>query len=148
MSFANAAGDIAVALAEVSSFRQVFGSPVTFKIPTTPTWPGGTAINPDTNTPYDALTVRTNAEFTTVVVTCLIIEKQGSPLRPQSDVRFEAGGLFESMDVILDVDAADYATIAAASAFTVNGVDYTLEETKPFSLGGTLYRYLIYGAQD
>ena len=54
-------------------------------VPTTPRWPDGTRINPDTNTPYSAMVVQENAAFTTVTVICSVIMKEASPTRPQAD---------------------------------------------------------------
>lgn len=125
--------------------RTEFGSPCVFHVPVAPTWPGGTKINPDTGRPYDATAVRLNAAFTDVTKTVLIILKQGSPLRPQADANFAEAGLMSGMDIILDLDALDKTDVGAASEFTIGTVDYKLEEFKPFELGGTLYRWLIYG---
>jgi hypothetical protein len=139
--------DIADFITATKGLRSGQGSPVTFLVPQEPTWPPGTAINPDTNTPYDAMVKRTNAEYDEVVKTCGVILKQASPLRPQSDIRVEPAGIMEAQDIILDVDSDDYPDIAEASDFMVNGQTYTVEERKPFSIGGQLYRYLIYGAE-
>jgi hypothetical protein len=139
--------DIAGFMAASRQMRELFGSPVTFKVPQDPVWPAGTAINPDTNQPYDAMIVRTNPPDVEIVKTCLLILKEGSPLRPQSDVRYQPVGVLEAMDIILDVDSADWPDVSSASDFTVNSKTYVVEEFKPFSLNGQLYRYLVYGAE-
>jgi hypothetical protein len=131
----------------LDDFRQTFGSQVTFLVPTTPTWPEGTAINPDTGTPYDAMIVQANAEYTEVTMTCLIIVKEASPLRPGSDVRFEPAGQVESMDIIIDISIADWATVNQASDFIINDKTYNVEENKPFSIGNEEWRVLVYGAE-
>lgn len=130
-----------------ASLRDQLGAPVSFKVPVAPAWPGGTKINPDTGEPYDATIKRTNAPFTEVVKTALIILKQGSPLRPQSDTQTVALGEMSGMDIIIDLDAGDYAAVKDASEMIVAGLEYRIREFKPFSLGGSIYRYLVYGME-
>lgn len=127
--------------------RAAFGSPCVFHVPVVPSWPAGTKINPDTGRPYSATAVRSNAEFTDVTKTVLVILKQGSPLRPQADTHWEEAGLLSGMDIILDIDADDYPVVAEAVEFTINTLNYRVEETKPFELSGTRYRWLIYGME-
>ncbi len=127
--------------------RTQLGSPCIFQIPVAPEWPGGTKINEDTGEPYDPTIVRTNAEFTEVTITVLIILKQGSPLRPQSDTRTTALGDVSGMDLILDVAEADWPTIEAATELKLNGLDYHIREQKPFSVAGIRYRRLIYAEE-
>lgn len=133
--------------AAAKRLRSNFGSDCVFHVPVVAAWPGGTKINPDTGRPYDATAVRTNAGFTNVTRKVLIILKQGSPLRPQADARFEEAGLLSGMDIILDLDADDYAAVQNAVEFTINGLNYKLEEWKPFELANTRYRWLIYGME-
>lgn len=130
-----------------SQLRVQLGTPVVFQVPIAPAWPGGTKINPDTNLPYDAAIKRTNGEFTDITKTVLIILKQGSPLRPQADTLWEQVGDSTGMDIILDVAAADYAAVEEASEVIVNGLRYKIEEQKPFSLGGSVYRFLFYAKE-
>lgn len=125
--------------------RQRFGAECTFHVPQPPVYAAGTRINPDTGEPYSAMAVRTNNAFADVVRTVLIIVKQGSPLRPQSDTHVEAAGMLSGMDIILDV--ADEDKVDTASEFTINGLRYKLEEWKPFSVGGQMYRWLCYGME-
>lgn len=140
--------DLAGFIAAQDELRSSAGTPAQFGVPTVPQWPAGTKINPDTGEPYDATVVATNPPYDMVEVTVLIIEKQGSPLRPQADQSWSPSGLREGMDIILDVATADYeATVAEASMFTVLGQDYSIEEAKPFGIGGQVYRYLVYGAE-
>lgn len=139
--------DIAGFRAAAKQLRAQFGSPCLFSIPVAATWPGGTKINADTGRPYDATVVRTNAAFTTTTKTVLIIMKQGSPLRPQPDATFAEPGLMSGMDIILDLDNDDYAAVQNASEFTIDTLDYKVEEFKPFGLAGQLYRWLVYGMQ-
>lgn len=130
-----------------AALRAEMGAPVTFKVPVKPVWPEATKINPNTGEPYDATINPTSAPFTEVVKTCLIILKQGSPLRPQSDTQAAASGEMSGMDIILDLAASDYVEVENASEMTVNGLPYRIREFKPFSLGGVLYRWLVYGMQ-
>ena len=51
------------------------------------------------------------------------------------------------MDIILDVAQADYEEVEEASEMIINGLEYRVREVKPVSLGGVLYRYLIYGQE-
>lgn len=139
--------DITGFIAAQDQLREDLGAPVTFRIPQDPVWPAGTKINPDTGEPYSAMVQRTNAEFAEMEVKALIIAKQGSPMRPQADTHFEQAGLLGGMDIILDVAITGYEQVSAASQFQVNGEDFALEEWKPFSLGGVLYRYLAYGLE-
>lgn len=142
------AAEIAAFRSTQDQLRQQAGTVAMFGVPTTPQWPAGTKINPDTGAPYDATVVPENAAYEQTPVTVLVIEKQGSPLRPQADPSFTPSGLREGMDIILDVAVADYeATVANASMFTVLGADYNIVEAKPFSLGGQTYRYLVYGQE-
>jgi hypothetical protein len=127
--------------------RGAMGNQVTFHVPQQPQWPAGTRINPDTGVPYDAMLVRENAEFSDIVVTVGVVLKEASPLRPQSDVRFEPAGLLENMDVILDVDADDYAAVKDATEFTYADHRYRLVEWKPFEVAGMRYRWLAYGQE-
>jgi hypothetical protein len=147
MSFTIGTGDVADFVAAQDSLRAQLGAEVTFGVPTDPQWPEGTAINADTGVPFDATVVQSNAEFDYTTITCLVIEKQGSPLRPQADTYFNQSGFRSGMDIILDVATADYeATVANATTFTVDGDDFSVEEAKPFSIGTTIYRYIVYGA--
>jgi hypothetical protein len=139
--------DLAGFFAATRQHRAAFGSPCVFHVPVVAAWPGGTKINPDTGRPYDATAVRTNAGFTDITKTVNIILKQGSPLRPQADAQFEEAGMLSGMDIILDLDAADYAAVQGAVEFTIVTLNYKLEEFKPFELGGTMYRYLVYGME-
>lgn len=141
------APDVAGFLAAGKRLRQNLGSTVTLHVPVAPQWPAGTKINPDTGKPYDAMVRRTNAEFTDVEITGLIIAKQGSPMRPQADTAWEQVGLLSGMDIIIDVDADDYAAAGEATQFTVDGLDYTVEEWKPFELADQRYRWLLYGKE-
>lgn len=140
--------DIEEFVAAQDELRAKFGNPVTFRIPTTPQWPTGTRINPDTGRPYDSTLVRENAEFTEITVTALVIEKQGSPLRPQTSEQFSALGQLSGMDIILDLSDEDNTATIEASEFHVLEQDYHLEERKPFALGGRIYRYLVYGMEN
>lgn len=147
--------DVAGFVAAQQDLRQQGGNDIIFSVPVTPTWPAGTKINPDTGEPYDAMVVRSNAEFTTVTVRCLVLLKEGSPLRPQADTHFAEPGLMTGMDIILDIDAAlragqsqtDYTTVSDATEFQYASKNYAVDEWKPFELGGTLYRYLCYGQE-
>jgi hypothetical protein len=129
------------------SLRSVLGAPVIFKIPNEKTWPEGTKINPDTGYPYDSTIKQTDAEFTEMTKTCLVILKQASPLRPQSDTMIEASGEMSGMDIILDVAHTDYLDIEGAVQMTVNGLDYKVREAKPVQIAGQIYRELVYGEQ-
>lgn len=139
--------DIPGFVAATKRLRAEAGQQVVFSVPTVPTWPTGTRLNPDTDEPYDVMVVRANAAFTTVTLRVLVILKQGSPLRPQADTQFSQAGELSGMDIILDVDAEDYPSVQDASEFLVNLKTYRVEEWKPFGLGPTLYRYLLYGME-
>lgn len=128
-----------------NELREKMGTPITFKIPIPPTYAEGVKINPDTGEPYEALAPRTNAEFEDVVKTCLIIQKQASPLRPQADTQMVAAGERLGLDIIVDIATADYDAVEAATEMLINGLEYRVREAKPFSTGDTVYRYLIYG---
>lgn len=141
------APDVPAFIEAQANLRVTLGAPVTFKVPVAKTWPGGTKINPDTNLPYDATIQPTSATFTEVVKTCLVILKQGSPLRPQSDAEIVALGEMSGMDIILDLAAVDKPEVEAASQMVVNTLTYHIREFKPFSLGGILYRWLVYGEE-
>lgn len=141
------APNVAGYIAAQANLRTMLGAPVTFKVPVAQVWPGGTKINPDTGEPYDPTILPTSAPFTEVVKTCLIILKQGSPLRPQTDTVQAASGDMSGMDIILDLAEADYASVENASEMVINGLPYRVREFKPFSIGGTLYRWLVYGQQ-
>lgn len=127
--------------------RETTGSPVVFKIPVAAVWPGGTKLNPTTGEPYDATIKPTSAAFTDVTKTVGIILKQGSPLRPQPDTQFSAAGEMSGMDIILDVAESDYPDVEAATEIVANGLTYRVEEAKPFSIHGIIYRRLIYGEE-
>jgi hypothetical protein len=139
--------DIAGFVAASQQLRELFGVDCVFHVPQDPVWPAGTRINADTGEPYSAMVKRTNAEFTDVTKTVLLILKQGSPLRPQADTHFSEAGLLSGMDLILDVDAADYPDIVGATELTTQGLDYKIEERKPFSLANNEYRWLIYAME-
>lgn len=141
------APNVAGFTAAQANLRKALGTPITFKTPVAPTWPGGTKIDPDTALPYDATIKRANAPFTTAIKTCLIILKQGSPLRPQSDTQSAPVGEMSGMDIIIDLAAEDYADVKAASEVVVNGLEYRIREFKPFGFAGTVYRYLVYGME-
>lgn len=130
-----------------ANLRSMLGEPVTFKVPVAKVWPGGTKINPDTGLPYDSTIKQTSAEFTDVVKVCLLIYKRGSPLRPQGDTAVAASGEMSGMDMIIDLAADDKPDVEDAAEVTVQGLDYRVDEMKPFSLAGTSYRWLVYGKQ-
>lgn len=139
--------DIAGFVSAQDEMRSSLGVAVNFGVPQTPQWPTGVAINPDTGFPYDATAVQSNAEYLFTEVTCLIIEKRGVPLRPQGSQFNGPSGVRDGIDVVLDVGTADYeTTVADATYFTVAGLNYMVEEGKPFTIGGTVYRWLVYGA--
>lgn len=130
-----------------ADLRARLGSPVVFKVPVVPTWPGGTKLNPTTGEPYDATIKRTNPPFTEITKTCLVILKQASPLRPQSDSQQEPTGEMSGMDIIIDIADADYADVENASEMVVNGLTYRVREAKPIGLAAERYRRLIYGME-
>lgn len=127
--------------------RSLLGKQVVFRLPVAATWPEGTKLNPDTGEPYDATIEPTGPAFTEVTKTCLVIIKEASPLRPQTDTETAASGEMSGMDIILDVAVADYPEVEDATEMTVNGLDYRIREAKPFSLAEEKYRWLIYGMQ-
>lgn len=138
--------EIADFIAAQNEMRATAGVTASFGVPTTPEWPEGTAINPDTGEPFDATLVQANDEFEWTDITVLVIEKQGSTTRAQADPSYSESGMREGMDIILDVAAADYeATVANATMFKVLGIDYLLEEARPYAMGDTTYRYLVFG---
>lgn len=139
--------DINGFIAASQFLRTQFGNNITFSIPQPPTWPGGTRINPDTGEPYSAMAVRTNAEFTTASITALVILKEASPLRPQSDTKVSEVGLMSGMDIILDLDASDYPTVQNAVEFVYSGRHYRIEEWKPFEVANITYRWLCYAEE-
>lgn len=139
--------DVAGFVAAGKTLRAQGGQDVVFSVPTVPSWPAGTRLNPDTNEPYDVMIVRSNAAFTEITVRVLVILKEASPLRPQADTHFSQVGEMSGQDIILDVDADDYPLIEGATEFRVNTKNYKVEEFKPFGLGAVLYRWLIYGME-
>lgn len=139
--------DIPGFVAATKRLRAEAGQQVVFSVPTVPTWPTGTRLNPDTGEPYDVMVVRQNAAFTTVTLRVLVILKEASPLRPQADTHFSQVGDMSGMDIILDVDADDYDSVQDASEFVVGPKSYRVEEWKPFGLGAVLYRWLAYGME-
>jgi hypothetical protein len=141
--------DMAGFVVTQAELREIAGTPVVFRVPTDPVWPEGTKINPQTGRPYDpTIKPQSGGSYTNVSVTALIILKQGSPLRPQSDTEFKAVGLMSGMDLILDVSPADRERVDLATRIVVNALEYELMEWKPFSLGGEIYRWLCYGQQE
>ena len=139
--------DLTGFFAAAGVLRQTFGDLITFSVPQPPTWPAGTRINPDTNMPYSAMVVSSTPEFTQVTITASVILKEASPLRPQADSMFVAAGLMSGMDIILDVDNADYTTVQDATDFTYVTKNYHVEEFKPFEMANVTYRWLIYGKE-
>jgi hypothetical protein len=127
--------------------RQSFGDTIVFSVPQNPVWPSGTRLNPDTGQPYSAMAVRSNAEFTTVSIIAGVILKEASPLRPQADTVFAASGLMSGMDIILDIDSADYPTVRDATEFVYAGKTYDAVEWKPFEMANVTYRWLCYGKE-
>jgi hypothetical protein len=134
-------------IAAQANMRGLLGAEVTFKVPVAQVWPEGAKINPTTLQPYDPTILPTSDPFTEIVERCLVIIKQASPLRPQADTQAAASGEMSGMDIILDVAQADYEEVEDASEMTVNGLEYRVREVKPISVGGILYRYLIYGQE-
>lgn len=130
-----------------NELRTSMGSDCVFHIPNTQTWPSGTKLNPTTGRPYDATVVQSNARFADITKTVLIIEKQGSPLRPQADPTWSQAGRMEGMDIILDISGPDWGAVLDASEFTISGQNYKLVESKPFELANTIYRWLVYGQE-
>lgn len=141
------APDIAGFIAADKDMRSRFGNPIIFSVPTTPEWPDGTRINPDTNTPYSAMVVQENEVFTTVTIICSVIMKEASPTRPQADSQFAEPGLMSGMDLILDVDGDDFPVVQHASEFAYAGRNFKVEEQKPFAMANITYRWLIYGKE-
>lgn len=139
--------DTASFFAAAQQLRASFGDTITFSVPQDPVWPTGTQLNPDTGEPYSAMVVRTNQEYTTVTITASVILKEASPLRPQADSMFVAAGLMSGMDIILDVDSADYPTVQDATDFVYAGKNYHVEEWKPFEMANVTYRWLCYGKE-
>lgn len=103
-----------------------------------------TKINPDTELPYDSTVERTNAAYVDITKTCIIIKKQASPLRPQADTQLTAEGEGSGVDTIIDIGGADYEDVEDATTVTMEGFDYRIRESKPFSIGGKIYRFLVY----
>ena len=131
-------------IAAADALRADFGTVAQFGVPTTPQWPPGTAINPDTGAPYDATVVQVNPEFVLTPITVLLIELH----RPRPDKGWSESGLREGMDIALDVAAADYdAVVSQATSFEVMGKSYNVEEGKPFSIANQTYRWLVYGSE-
>lgn len=138
--------EIAGFVSAQNELRETAGVVASFGVPTTPQWPEGTAINPDTGEPFDATLVQANDEFEWTDLTVLVIEKLGTPGRSQADINFTESGMREGMDITLDVSTADYeTTVVNATTFRVLSIDYQLEEARPYAMGGTTYRYLVYG---
>ena len=127
--------------------RAQFGDSTTFLVPIDPIWPVGTKINPDTGEPYNAMAVRSNTPFNQVTITCLVILKEASPLRPQASVQWSEVGIMSGMDIILDVDADDYDTVKDATEFEYATKNYKAEEWKPFQMADIIYRWLCYGKE-
>lgn len=130
-----------------AGLRSQLGLEVVFKVPIAEVWPGGTKINPDTGEPYDPTIKPTSDPFTELTKRCLVILKQASPLRPQSDSENEASGEMSGMDIIVDIAETDYAEVEDATEMIVNELNYRIRETKPFALADTRYRRLIYGQE-
>jgi hypothetical protein len=141
------APDINLFIEAQEELREKLGAEVTFKVPVAQTWPEGAKINPTTQQPYDPTILPTSDPFTEIVKRCLVIIKQASPLRPQADTQAAASGEMSGMDIILDVAQADYEEVEEASEMIVNDLEYRVREVKPISVGGILYRYLIYGQE-
>lgn len=139
--------DIEPFVAAQNNLREQAGTLVVFKLPTEPKWPIGTKINPTTKRPYDPTIVQENEGFTEKSIKALVILKQGSPLRPQTDTEMEPVGLQSGMDIILDVSAAGKTEIEDATRMVVNGLEYRVLEFKPFAIGEVIYRYLCYGQE-
>lgn len=139
--------DVAGFVAAQANLRATLGAPITFKVPIAEVWPEGTKINPDTGEPYDSTIKPTSDPYTDVVKTCLIILKQGSPLRPQPDTVSSPLGEVSGMDIIIDISTGDYEDVEDASEMLAQGKLYRIREAKPFSLAGQGYRYLIYGME-
>jgi hypothetical protein len=146
-SMTPAAPNIAGFIEAAVRLRREAGTDVAFKVPVTDIWPEGTKVNPDTGQPFDPTIKPTSDPFTVITKRALIIAKQGSPLRPQSDTYWEQAGMLTGMDIILDVGAEDFAEIEDASEMTVNTLNYKIEEAKPFAVDGTIYRWLVYGRE-
>ena len=134
-------------IAAQANMRSELGAEVTFKVPVAQVWPEHAKINPTTQQPYDPTILPTSDPFTEIVKRCLVIIKQASPLRPQADTQAAPTGEMSGMDIILDVAQADYEEVEEASEMIINGLEYRVREVKPVSLGGVLYRYLIYGQE-
>jgi hypothetical protein len=141
------APDIAGFVAADQQLRQNFGTPITFEVPQAPVWPAGTQINPDTGQPFSAMVKPTNAPYLEVVINALIILKEASPLRPQADTTSAPAGFLSGMDIILDIDAADYPSVQEATQFVYATRTYEVREFKPFQMASSLYRYLVYGQE-
>ncbi len=142
----SATPDIAGFQAAADNLRQLTGDTITFIVPQPPVWPAGTRINPDTGVPYDAMVQPTNAPVE-VTIKASVIMKEGSPLRPQADTQISPAGEMSGMDIILDIAAADFASVQGATDFIYSSRTYRVEEWKPFAMDDVTYRYLCYGME-
>lgn len=139
--------DVSGFVAAQARLREQGGATVVFKVPIEKTWPPETKLNPANGLPYDSTIKQTSQEFRDVPKSCLIIAKQGSPLRPQADTHSEPAGDLSGMDIILDLADADKPDVEEATQMVVNELTYRVEEMKPFSLSTTRYRWLVYGQE-
>lgn len=138
--------DIEGFLEAQNRLRERMGRDVDFMIRTAPVWPPDTPLD-DAGSPYDP-TVKpaSGGDLRPVTKRVGVITKQASPLRPGAVTHFEPIGPESGIDLILDLNAADYDDVQTAVQVWLNTLRFAIVEWVPGGLG-RLDRYLVYGQE-
>lgn len=127
--------------------REHFGVDVDFFLPgAAPVWPAGTAIDPETDEPFDPAIEPTSGGDETVVT--LKVNVFTGLRVPGSDETIVNGtGAFEMGEATLDLSLAQAAQVQTATAVVLYGERHDITERETAGIGNQPHRALIYVRQ-
>lgn len=128
--------------------RAAFGHAIVFTIPGAVVWPPGTALDPESGTPFDpSVAPESTGETTTTVTVSVVDRPMGLSRRGIDDsVERKAIGWVEEGGVVLIVNTEDWPLIRDAESFVYADSTYAIRQIEHDFLGAA-ERYLIYGSQ-
>lgn len=126
-----------------AALRQRFGERVDFLHAASVTFPPGTAIDPETQMPYDPTVEPASSAVPTASAWCTIATK------PSKVVPVTPGpiGFVESDDVMVATDLAASAVVSGAEHMVVRDERYLITAMKPDGIAGR-QRWLTFGKRE
>lgn len=106
--------------------NQAMGQLVTFFVPGVPVWPGGTMLDPETNTPYDPTVVPiSGGDPVGVEIRVTVVY---APIGGTDDVIEGPSGVRHDERVSLLIQEADYPAVEEATTFVLDDLTYRISE--------------------